>query len=172
MPIAEPVPAIQNPKSIDVGLTFSVGLPSPMTHTRATRLAAFKAVLASLLLAVGSLSAHASLVTRSFDACAMTCCVERGHCCCSPRHTNVKEVPRTGQTSVEKPSVSTRCPDGCAPSTPVNNLFARDARETGRQSVPSVGSALPGRQQAALSISAVFEEDSSPRGPPTVSVKL
>ena len=149
-----------------------VALRSPMEHTRAKPLAALKAVFAGLLLAVGSLSAHASLVTRSVDACAMTCCVERGHCCCSPRHINVKEVLRTGQTSVEKPSISTPCPDGCASAAPVNNLFPRATRDIGGQSVQQAGSALPGPQQAALAISAVFEEDSSPRGPPTLSVKL
>ena len=159
-------------RSLDVDLNLSVGLRSLMAKARPRRLAALKAFFAGLLLAVGSISAQASLLTRSVDACSMACCVEQGHCCCSPRHSNVRELLRPGQTSIESPSISTQCPDGCAGSQAVNNLFARDTRDVGGQSADLLGSALPGSQQRAVAISAVFVEDSSPRAPPTLTDKL
>ena len=143
-----------------------------MAQLRSSRLPALKAVLASLLLAAGSISAQASLLTRSVDACSMACCVEQRKCCCSPRHANVREVLRPGETSVESPLVSTQCPDGCAGSKVVNNLFARDTRGSSGQSADIPGSVLPESQQNPVAVSAVFVKDSPPRAPPTRANKL
>ena len=157
---------------LDVYLNLFVGLRSQMARARCRRLAALKAVFAAVLLAAGSISAQASLLTRSLDACSMACCVEQGHCCCSPRHANVREVLRPGEINVESPLISTPCPDGCAGSLPVTKLFARDTRDISGQSEDLLGSALPESQQHAITVSAVVIEDSPPRGPPILTDTL
>ena len=158
--------------SLDVDLNLSVGLPSPMAQLRPRRLPALKAFFAAVLLAAGSISVQASLLTRSVDACSMACCVEQGKCCCSPRHANVREVLRPGEITVESPTISTQCPDGCAGSQVVSNLFVRDTRDSRGSSTDLLGSALPASQQDPIAVSAVLVKDSPPRAPPTLAVKL
>jgi hypothetical protein len=157
---------------LDVDLNKSVGLPSPMAKLTPRRLPALKALFTAVLLAAGSISAQASLLTRSVDACSMACCVEQGQCCCSPRHANVMELLRHGETSVESPLISTQCPDGCAGSQVFNSLFGRETRDTGGQPTDLLIPALQESEQASIAVSAILVDDSPPRGPPTLSDKL
>ena len=160
----------RNPKRgtilLDGDLSISIGLPSQMAKLRPRRLPTFKAVFAAVLLATGSISAQASLLTRSVDACSMACCVEQGHCCCSPRHANVREVLRPGQTSIESPLISSPCPDGCARSQAVNNLFAKYGRHANVFPSRLLNSLLPRSHQAAVALDAALIDSFPPRGPP------
>ena len=162
----------RNAIPLDVDRNLSVGLPSPMVQPQPRRLPALKAVLAAVLLAAGSISAQASLLTRSVDACSMACCVEQGKCCCSPRHANVREVLRPGDITVESPTISNQCPDGCAGSQVVSNLFVRYTRDSSGSSMGLLGSALPASQQEPIALSAVFVKHSPPRAPPTLNETL
>jgi hypothetical protein len=80
-----------------------------------------------LMLLLGWLSAPAALASRGSDACSAACCVDAGHCCCTPRHASVAGQPPGDYDEVVQAEVSGRCPDGCAAPQLSLRAFARAA---------------------------------------------
>ena len=119
-----------------------------------------------MALVVSWICAQGALAASSPDICAMACCVEQGHCCCLPSHASVKD--NSDRPAILSENKSERCPDGCAGSRPITNLFPRDTRRAVAQvlQLPSLFRSQPG----AVTITAVSLETSVPRGPPTLPV--
>lgn len=70
------------------------------------------ALLVALLAA--PVSASINLTTGSSDVCSMTCCVNKGHCCCSPQHARVKQLASSTCKYAEAVQSDEQCPEGCA----------------------------------------------------------
>src|SRR5215216_5773653 len=125
-----------------------------------------RAFCAALALLVGSLAAPVALAGQSQGVCAMTCCVEAGHCCCNPRQAYVEgEIPGPGPV-LTLVNVSAPCPDGCAGSQSSSHLRLREMgppahHHLNLDSLPARRS----RRAGGLPEPAQWET-SSPRGPP------
>jgi hypothetical protein len=130
---------------------------------RSARLRAFCAVIALL---IGPISAPMSLASMSSDVCSMACCIEYGHCCCSPPRASVKgqahdDGPKFGEAEVMAP-----CPDGCANPTPSSKTLAGVAlRAASHPAYFSESTATRSEQVIGGHVS-VDIDSASPRGPP------
>src|SRR5260370_6920661 len=109
-------------------------------HTWISRLRA--AVVAGALL-VSWVSASAALAAKSPDVCSMSCCVEEGHCCCTPHHAYVKGQGPDGRDTVAQASLSSTCPNGCTTSQSISRFSFADSGATPSHSLRLVGAALP-----------------------------
>jgi hypothetical protein len=137
-----------------------------MIGTRKNRMAKLRALAAAFALLIGSIAAPIALAGNAPDVCAMACCVEEGHCCCSPRRAFVK-----GQNSDDSPGLSeaeifASCPEGCANPTTSSNLLMRVVARSPGVAVSFFRQA-PIRYQHIASARIFIDLDSSPlRGPP------
>src|SRR2546423_904225 len=85
-----------------------------MKAKRQGRTASWRALCAALVLLCGAMAAPVGLAGRSpADVCAMACCVEKGHCCCKPRHAYVEGQTTDGKPRLAPTEIAAPCPAGC-----------------------------------------------------------
>jgi hypothetical protein len=81
-----------------------------------------------MVLLFGALAAPAALAGRSSDdVCTMACCVEKGQCCCKPRHAYVEGQTPDGKPRIAGTEVAAPCPQDCAAPSASSPLFTRQA---------------------------------------------
>jgi hypothetical protein len=125
-----------------------------------------RAFCAALALLIGSIAAPVALAGQPQGVCAMTCCVEVGHCCCNPRQAYVEgEIPAPGPV-LTVVSVTAPCPDGCAGSQSSSHLRFREMDSAARHHLNLEGLPFAGSRQAGELPDPAQWETSSPRGPP------
>ena len=127
--------------------------------------ARLRAMFAVIALLVGSTSASISLASISSDACAMACCIEEGHCCCSPPRASVKGQSHDGP-SFNEAKVTAPCPEGCTNPTTSSKTIARVALRAASHSVVFSESTIIRSEQIISDQFSVDLDSSSPRGPP------
>ncbi len=133
---------------------------------RKNRMAKLRALAAAFALLIGSISAPIALAGNSPDVCAMACCVEEGHCCCSPQRASVVGQPEDDRPSLSEAEIFASCPEGCANSTTSSNLLMRVAARAPGALVAFFRQA-PVRYEHLASARIFIDLDSSPlRGPP------
>ena len=128
-----------------------------------TRLRVFCALV---VLATGWLTAPVALATQTSEVCAMACCIEDGHCCCSPALPFVKGQKSGDKAGFYDEVVQERCPDGCATST---ISIKTQARGSIRATITStdLGARAPACLQNRIIVLDAFRAaPSSPRAPP------
>lgn len=125
---------------------------------------------ASLLMALLAVpvSASVTLATDSSDVCSMSCCVNEGHCCCSPQRSRVKQLARSDRESIEIAQADQQCPDRCAVLRASTSSLRAPIRGICAVLVEPAGAEiysfdLPGRHKP------VDLASSAPRGPPALS---
>lgn len=137
-----------------------------MIGIRQNYLVRLRAICAVMALLVGSASASISLASTPSDVCAMACCVEEGHCCCSPPRASVKGQPHNDGPSFNGAEVTAPCPEGCANPTTSSKTMTRVAIRSASHSIAFSESVTVCCEQI-ISDHVSFDLDSfSPRGPP------
>ncbi len=136
-----------------------------MTRIRQNYSARLRAIFAVIALLVGSTSASISLASISSDACAMACCIEEGHCCCSPPRASVKGQSHEGPSFIGA-EVTAPCPEGCTNPTTSSKTIAREAIRAASHSIIFSASTTTGSEQIISDQFSVDLDSSSPRGPP------
>ncbi|MGA9767412.1 MAG: hypothetical protein WBV94_00110 [Blastocatellia bacterium] len=79
-----------------------------------------------IVMMLGWASASVALVSPTPDACSMQCCVKQKHCCCTPRHSSVKEQNLDGKEKLDRDRIESRCPEGCLAIKVLNSFSMRD----------------------------------------------
>src|SRR6185503_11177658 len=130
------------------------------------RMAKLRGLFAVLAILIGSFSGPVIFASTLPDVCSMTCCVEEGHCCCSPRRASVKGQAQDGTPRLSEAEVLASCPGGCANSTASSNLLLRVANGAAIRPVESAGSVEIYFEQVASDHLFVDLDSFSPRGPP------
>ena len=136
----------------------------PMRSNRVTRLCA---LCAWVVLSIGSVSAPLALAAKSADVCGMACCINEGHCCCSPRHSRVEGQSVDGKPGIiDSSALSAPCPEGCVTSGCSSNVMLRaQLRAAAHQIVISVPARTCGEQLIGYRAT-ILPAESSPRAPP------
>ena len=130
----------------------------------------FRAAIAAAALLVCWVSASAALAAQSPDVCSMTCCVEEGHCCCTPHHAYVKGQGPDGRDSLAHATLSSSCPSGCTTAQSITRLSDANSSPTASYSVRMVKPAQ-GRSFHGVAMPAAGRDlVSDPRGPPDSSL--
>ncbi|HKX33082.1 MAG TPA: hypothetical protein VJ302_35705 [Blastocatellia bacterium] len=139
-----------------------------MTIDPKTRLR-LRAAAIMLLLALGWLSAPASLAAWEPDVCEMECCIAEGHCCCATRHAYVKgREPKPGEINLgTESSLSVPCPAVCASSTITARNHLPPVTHTPPPLVEIATIALPHCRDQIPAIHSLIARPSSPRAPPS-----
>jgi hypothetical protein len=130
-----------------------------------TRLRAFCALV---VLATGWLAAPVALATQTGEVCAMACCIEDGHCCCSPALPFVKGQKDGDKAGFHDGVVQEPCPDGCTTAT---ISIKTQARGSVRAAIATanLGARAPVRlQNRIIGFDAFRAAPSSPRAPPAL----
>jgi len=91
------------------------------------------ALSAFLLLSLGS--GLIALASPSSDVCTMSCCVKAGRCCCAARHARVANPPSDGKATVQQPSLTAPCPEGCTSFQRNSRLSTTSLAEGARTSL-------------------------------------
>ncbi|HKY03837.1 MAG TPA: hypothetical protein VJQ56_03050 [Blastocatellia bacterium] len=133
-----------------------------------TRLRVFCALV---VLATGWLAAPVALATQTSEVCAMTCCIEDGHCCCSPALPLVKGQKTDGQEAGDKAglynlAIQERCPEGCATSTISTKTQARGSIRAAVTTSDLEARAPARSQNRIVGFDELRAAPSSPRAPP------
>jgi hypothetical protein len=138
---------------------------SPTSINLGSRLRAATAVVA--LLAAWT-AAQASLVGSTPDVCSMSCCIEVGHCCCTPRHASVKVQHKNGGPAVQGVELSRQCPDACATGQFASQQVSRETNSANHSWIDAPDSPVTGPEQPANTGARVLLA-SPPRAPPLLS---
>lgn len=123
--------------------------------------------LAALLLSWASL--QAAVISYSPDVCSMACCVQEGHCCCSPPRASV-----AGQRSDDNPhftqaDLSSPCPNECtAPYLSSSSRLQPLVRHNYHQ-VDFCASPVVYSERFSETHNSITSQPSAPRGPPVLS---
>src|SRR5262249_43792390 len=130
-----------------------------------------RAALAAASLLVCWVSGSAALAAQSPDVCSMSCCVQEGHCCCTPHHAFVKAQRPDGHGTVATTSLSSSCPSGCTASQSISRNSFKDPGATTACSLslvrPTVDGGVGGLGILARNVD--LARDS--RGPPLSSLQ-
>ena len=145
---------------------------TPMIGTWQNRMARLRALGAVIALLIGSISAPVALASSASNVCSMACCVEEGHCCCSPARASVKGRASDGRPSLSETEILAACPEGCANSTASTNLLMRTAIRAARCSVVLSAPATVCSEQIATDHLSIDLDSSPLRGPPSCSVPV
>ena len=137
-----------------------------MTNIWQNRMAKLRGLFAVFAILIGSFSGPAIFASTSPDVCSMTCCVEEGHCCCSPRRASVKGQASDGSARLSEAEILASCPGGCANSTASYNQLLRVANGAAIRPVESAGSIEIYFEQVISDHRYIDLDSSSPRGPP------
>lgn len=137
-----------------------------MTKPRQHGPARLRALLAVAIMLCGFAYAPIGLASASPDVCAMVCCVEEGHCCCTPRRASVK-----GQTPGDSPALSqseivSPCPEGCTNSTTPFKLATKQALRPASRLVDLSAPAVTRLERRLGAHLYIGLSSASPRAPP------
>lgn len=124
------------------------------------------ASLLVVLLAV-PVFASATLAVGSSDVCSMSCCVNEGHCCCSPQRSRVKSLASPDRESIDIAQAE-QCPGGCA-ALSASTFFLRAANlatstTLGEAAAEAIHSYDPSPRHGLVDL-----DTFSPRAPPELS---
>jgi hypothetical protein len=145
--------------------------PNRMTASRNNWISKVRAVAAAAGLLVCWISASAALAARSPDVCSMSCCVQVGHCCCTPHHAYVKGQGPDGRDTFTQASLSSTCPGGCTNSQSISRGFANDSDATSGYFACLVRSALVRSVECTSARPTNRDLAGDPRGPPLSSIQ-
>jgi hypothetical protein len=139
-----------------------------MKTTRQSRLMRLRALVAAIALLIGSASAQAALAVNRLDVCSMDCCVEQGHCCCSPGHAFVKGQALGERPVITESKLSAPCPDGCATSLSSSLAQLKAVARSGQARL-DLGHSIVSKSDGERALyDFIRQESSSPRGPPAL----
>ena len=125
-----------------------------------------RALCAAAVLLFGSVSASVSLASSSPDVCAMVCCVEEGHCCCTPRRASVKGLTPSGNTVLHEAEIVSPCPEGCTNSSTSFNLATKEALRPSHRLADLSGPTTSDFNQKIVAHLYIGLSSASPRAPP------
>jgi hypothetical protein len=115
-------------------------------------------------------SASAALAAQSADVCSMSCCVQEGHCCCTPHHAFVEGQGPDGRDSIGQAGLYSTCPSGCTTSHSITRFSDEDSGQPASLSIRLTGSAA-GRDIDAIPMPTAGRDLVwDPRGPPASSL--
>jgi len=143
-----------------------------MIITRASRFARLRALCAAFGLLLGAIAAPVALASNAADVCAMACCVDEGHCCCTPRRAHVEGEATSDNPSLTGNEVSTPCPEGCTLPSASVNFIARDALRGSTYTIHFMQAAVIGCAAIIPKHGVVQVAASTPRAPPHLSSNL
>lgn len=96
-----------------------------MLRERRSLLSSTRTVLAAAVFLIGFISTPVSLALETANVCSMTCCVEKGRCCCAQRHASVAGQAKHQGPLFSEPRVVAACPEDCATGTGSGTSFSR-----------------------------------------------
>jgi hypothetical protein len=137
-----------------------------MIKPRKSGLTRLRALCAVAILLSGFVSAPISFATTSPDVCAMVCCVEDGHCCCTPRRASVKGQMPGDDPVLHEAEVVSPCPEGCTNSTASFKLATKEALRPSNRAADLAAPSLYATNQTAVAHLHVGLNAASPRAPP------
>jgi hypothetical protein len=117
---------------------------------------------------LGWASVSVALISPIPDACSMQCCVKQKKCCCTPRHSSVKEQNLDGKEKLDRDRLESRCPEDCLALKVLNSFSLRDVVCTpANDGCPDELTDLHSRC-ANLPLKHWVLSQSSPRAPPVL----
>lgn len=125
-----------------------------------------RTLCAALLLLFGCIASPLALALTPVDVCTMECCIEEGHCCCSPHHTYVEGQLPDGRDAFNNSVLSTPCPSKCATTMTQSPSAIRHIEFTQARFIEFSFSALPIRRTVFLKTNPFALRESPPRAPP------
>jgi hypothetical protein len=143
-----------------------------MTAKRQNRYASWRALCATLALLFGAMAAPVALAgNSSADICAMACCVEKGHCCCKPRHAFVEGQTADGRPRLVATEIAAPCPEGCAAPSASPTFLKRQALRPADYRIDLAAAALGHAPPGAAGSPATARASAAPRAPPFLSIR-
>lgn len=139
-----------------------------MTKPRQYGRARLRALLAVAVLLCGFVYAPVGLASDSPDVCAMVCCVEEGHCCCTPRRAFVKGQMPSSDPALSEAEIVSPCPEGCTNSTTQFKLATKQALRPANRLIYQFAPAVAGLEQSLVAHLYTSLSSASPRAPPLV----
>jgi hypothetical protein len=146
-------------------ITSDVRWPT-MILTRQDQRARWRILCALLALLLGSISPSVASFSSTWDVCSMTCCVERGHCCCNPHHTYVEGQTPGGGPGFTTAKIFAPCPEGCATTSISSSLLFGDLARASAHYLHLAVAAIIYSQPGLGSLKPIEPGHSSPRAPP------
>ncbi len=137
-----------------------------MTKPRQYGPASLRALCAVAILLSGLVFAQIGLTSDSPDVCAMVCCVEDGHCCCTPRRASVKGQMPSDNPAFSEAEIVSPCPEGCTNSTTSFNLATKVALRPANHLADFSAPAVAGLEQSLAAHLYIGLSSASPRAPP------
>jgi hypothetical protein len=143
-----------------------------MTAKRQTRYASWRALCATLALLFGAMAAPVALAgSSSADICAMACCVEKGHCCCKPRHAFVEGQTADGRPRLAATEIAAPCPEGCAAPSASSTFLKRQALRPADYRINLAAVSFSHLLLSAVRTQATASASAAPRAPPFLSIR-
>jgi hypothetical protein len=143
-----------------------------MKAKRQNRYASWRALCATLALLFGAMAAPVALAgNSSADICAMACCVEKGHCCCKPRHAFVEGQTADGRPRLAATEIAAPCPEGCAAPSASSTFLKRQALRPADYQINLAAAALSHAPLGAAGSPATARASAAPRAPPFLSIR-
>jgi len=143
-----------------------------MKAKRQNRYASWRALCATLALLFGAMAAPVTLAgSLSADICAMACCVEKGHCCCKPRHAFVEGQTADGRPRLAATEIAAPCPEGCAAPSASSTFLKRQALRPADYQINLAAAALGHAPLGAAGSQATARASAAPRAPPFLSIR-
>jgi len=143
-----------------------------MKAKRQNRYASWRALCATLALLFGAMAAPVALAGSSpADICAMACCVEKGHCCCKPRHAFVEGQTADGRPRLAATEIAAPCPEGCAAPSASSTFLKRQALRPADYQINLAAAALGHAPLGAAGSPATARAGAAPRAPPFLSIR-
>ncbi|HJQ67737.1 MAG TPA: hypothetical protein VKA70_02110 [Blastocatellia bacterium] len=96
----------------------------------------------------------------------MVCCVEEGHCCCTPRRASVKGQEPTDHPAFSQAEIVSPCPEGCTNSTTPFKLAAKEALHPASRLTDFSATVVAGFEQSLVAHFYLGLSSASPRAPP------
>jgi hypothetical protein len=130
-------------------------------------LSSARAVLAAAVFLIGFLSSPVSLAFETGDVCSMTCCVEKGRCCCAQRHSSVAGEAKHQGPLLNEPRIVAACPEDCATATGSGTSFSRVSLRAAALHLESGNRPAVDWTGRIVEYRSIGNERSNPRAPPS-----
>jgi len=127
-----------------------------------------RASLALIPLLAIWLSAPVALASSESNFCSMLCCVEEGHCCCSPRKPFV-EGQADDSDRINDSEIESRCPKDCATQQSSSYKFPREPHPAAHEIEPKLSSIISSQSKFFIP-DPLQLNPSQPRAPPFISL--
>src|SRR5215471_13961231 len=85
-----------------------------MFPRRRAELSKLRAFCASAALFLSAIGGPVAVAAQERDVCSAICCVNEGHCCCTPRHALVAGKASGTGPAFNETILTTPCPEGCS----------------------------------------------------------